>query len=556
MKQAKAFIFTILLLLSLSIMSFADGDGNMDGGGGGMGSGDSNSYWYVGNDGLRITVVRASDNSRAKPPIDLTNEPRPSDIHFGKRSKIDYRDGANLSLQTTPYTRSSPPQPLPQIISPSGATNIAAIKAYLCSEATIMNIAQEVGISYDTLISGNYKLLIEPIAYFTYSGIKIAATAHEAALYDQMTSGDLRSKLGNLTHKNLPLAMFLEYDDLGFPAWSGSTSGFVSNSQIISSLGLGIVRFTDELPENPGGTTDYEYHTDTEVITSISIHGGSSGVSPDENGRITFSVGSQSFTKSYVAPPGESQLVWFKWRTPATPQVVNMSVSVSGGGYVSKNSLKARIVDLEEITPPDPQPRDKPPSGFTVKDPPIQSQISNLSWGYWIPEWEPKWEWDSDWDWVEGTEETPGYWEDNGSWVDNGKWIYHWDAYSATLGVDVRVMPDSRVKTAYTGSYGKVYMPSGYGINIDVQPRYGGSHGGQITKAQNAVVTFPEFAYQTYNRVLEEDSSHGSHLFRFRENLYSQVRHRVHFTPIWFPDFKVYQPQTQVLDCWTRATRS
>jgi hypothetical protein len=45
------------------------------------------------------------------------------------------------------------------------------------------------GINYDVLINGEYKLLLEPIAYMTFQGIKIAMTATEAALYDQQLDG-------------------------------------------------------------------------------------------------------------------------------------------------------------------------------------------------------------------------------------------------------------------------------------------------------------------------------------------------------------------------------
>ena len=46
----------------------------------------------------------------------------------------------------------------------------------------------------------------------------VATTATEAALYDQKVNGLLRSWMQSLTHKNLPLAMFLETSDLGYPA--------------------------------------------------------------------------------------------------------------------------------------------------------------------------------------------------------------------------------------------------------------------------------------------------------------------------------------------------
>ena len=62
--------------------------------------------------------------------------------------------------------------------------------------------------NYDTLINGEYKLLLEPIAYYTFQGVMIATTATEAAMYDEKLSGGLRSKMVSLSHKNLPLAMF------------------------------------------------------------------------------------------------------------------------------------------------------------------------------------------------------------------------------------------------------------------------------------------------------------------------------------------------------------
>lgn len=93
---------------------------------------------------------------------------------------------------------------------------------------------------------------MEPVAYFTFQGVMIATTATEAAIYDQQLSGGLRKKMVSLTHKNLPLSMFLETADLGFPAWGGSRSTAASDADIISSLGLGIVRFKDMPPGRAG----------------------------------------------------------------------------------------------------------------------------------------------------------------------------------------------------------------------------------------------------------------------------------------------------------------
>jgi hypothetical protein len=129
---------------------------------------------------------------------------------------------------------------------------------------------------FDTLIGGEYKILLEPIAYYKFEGVMIATTATEAVLYDEIVGGQLRYWMGSLTAKNLPLSMFLETPDLGYPAWSGATNKNASNADIKSSLGLGIVRF-EEQPEDPVITTyDYEYRVNTEVITAVDVSGGQS----------------------------------------------------------------------------------------------------------------------------------------------------------------------------------------------------------------------------------------------------------------------------------------
>ena len=74
-------------------------------------------------------------------------------------------------------------------------------------------------------------------------------TATEAALYDQKSGGALRKTMTSLTHKNLPLSMFLEFSDLGLPAWTGSTTSKQSNADIISSLGVGIVGLMSARPK-------------------------------------------------------------------------------------------------------------------------------------------------------------------------------------------------------------------------------------------------------------------------------------------------------------------
>ena len=113
----------------------------------------------------------------------------------------------------------------------------------------MQDIAAATGFPYEELVSGPYKLLLEPMVYVRYHDIMYAMTATEAALYNKKVSGELKNNLLNVTHKNLPMAMFLEIADLGFPAWDGPTDQVQEDETIINNLGLGIIRFSAPDPE-------------------------------------------------------------------------------------------------------------------------------------------------------------------------------------------------------------------------------------------------------------------------------------------------------------------
>ena len=272
MRRWLALLLAVIMLVCCATNAFAVGDGNIDGGGSGMGSGSSTSYWNPGNDGVRITIVRDSDNSPVSTPVDFSNINTGSVmLHFGKVNKISYRNGAALTPIVNGGYRSIKPQlTMPQIISSNGGNNIPAIKSYFCREGTIRDISTATSFDYDDLIGGEYKILLEPIAYFKFQGIFMGMTAHEASLYDLTTSSQLRSAMGSLTAKNQPLSMFLEVADLGFPAWSGSRTSHASNSDIQAALGLGIIRFSEPDEQIPtGSTADYTYRTNPQDTTSL-----------------------------------------------------------------------------------------------------------------------------------------------------------------------------------------------------------------------------------------------------------------------------------------------
>lgn len=525
-------VFLLILSLLLPVTAFAEGEGNIDNGGGGMGSGSDTNYWNPGDEGVRVTVVRANDRLAVTSPIDFTNKhPNNIQIHFGKNSKLDYTNGRSLAPNTNSYSYVNPSKEMPQIISTSGSpASIDQIKSYFTDQLVIQYIADVTGMNYNVLIGGDYKLLLEPIAYMTFGGIKYAMTATEAALFDQQLNGGLRSKMVSLSHKNLPLAMFLETPDLGYPAWDGSTTTAASNTDIISSLGLGIVRFNEAEPEPPEVTAaDYEYRVNTDVITSVTVRGGQSD--PDHPVTVYFTIGSQTYSVGTIYyPAGDSQLAWVRWKTPSSPQTMTIHVSVSGGGSASQGTITARIVDLSKNDPPNPVADDRNDS-YSAVAVPGKAQKTSASWGVWRPWWHAYWVW-------HGTDE-------DGYWCDHGWWEFDWLSYSASLSASMNVVPDAKAPTAS----GKT-MKSGYGINQTVTTNVSTNQSSAVTDAQNAVTYFPEFKYETYWRLLEHTQAGYSSKFEFKTNKYSTYKRRTHFTPIWFPDGS-YTPYTWLIDCWT-----
>lgn len=526
-----------ILFLLLPGSAMAAGEGNIDQGGGGMGQGTSQNKWSPGNDGVRVTVVDAESGAPVSGTVDFSNRSQPASMfHFGKTSKISYRDGTSLALQSgVPYGCIQPAYSMPPIMnSKSRPADIKVIKGYFCSEYACMMIAAETGVDYDKMIAGEYKILLEPIAYVTYNGMNFCFTATEAGLYDQLSGGALRQMLPTVAFQNLPLAMFLEYDDLGFSAWTGSRTGVQSNADIINYLGLGLVWF-DKGPEEPEGeieAPDVEYRVDTDVITAVTLRS-DRDLTPDNPASVTFQIMGTSYrVRDIVIPGGGSQVVWVKWHTPSTPQTITVTVSVRGA-YTAKDTFVAKIVDLNEKVPPDPLATDTNP-GYSVPSLPANPQKTTANWGIWSCYWVPVWEWCD-------------HGDDDGHWVDRGYWEFEYTGYSASISGSMTLEPDNLVPTAE----GKL-MKSGYGVKTDVKATLSTSApSSHVTNPQTAFSVFPEFQYNTYLRLLKRVSGGRSAKFTFRPNEYSTYNRCVHFTPLWFPDDTRYSVYTQVWDSWT-----
>ena len=518
----------------LQIVAFAEGDPNIDNGGGGLKDGSSENFWNPGNDGVRVTIVDAETGAVKSASIDYTNT-NASDIalHFGKVSKAEYVGGTALSATTSSYTFINPTEPLPTIISDGSGASIEEIRSYFTDEQVVKRIAEHTRIEFDDLTNGDYKLMVEPIMYITFNGIRTAMTATEAALYNMQTGGEMINKMGPLSHKNLPLAMFLEKDDLGYTAWTGSKNSYMTDSDIIQYLGVGIVSFKEPEEEVEVAASDYEYRVDTDVYTSITVTGGEH--TPDNPVTVRFYIKNKVYTVgNIVYPKGASQLVWCKWHTPNTEQTVNIKVTVTGGASASKTNITANIVDLNKNPPPDPTADDRNDS-FRAVSVPNREQRTSAAWSVWSAYWQPKWVWQSRWRW------TGKRWVDRGRWVDKGEWKFRSNSYSVSMSANMQITCDEKNPT----NVGRT-MKSGYGINETVTASISGN--GQHTELQNAVAYFPEFYYKTYWRLLEYTNG----ALEFRKNKYSTYNTRTHFTPLWYPDgnYKVY---TWAIDCWTPA---
>lgn len=173
MRKILTLFLSLALLLGAAMPALAaTGEGNIDGGGGNMGSGTSTSYWNPGMDGVRVSIINAESHAVVGGPVDLSNKsPSTGLIHFGKVSKLTYNGGRALSPVVGGYTCIKPTQSLPRIISSgSSSASIEAIRSYFTDEQVIRGIAGYVGMDFDTLINGTYKIVIEPIAYLYYSG--------------------------------------------------------------------------------------------------------------------------------------------------------------------------------------------------------------------------------------------------------------------------------------------------------------------------------------------------------------------------------------------------
>lgn len=542
----KKSVISLMLSFLLALPAGAVGEGNIDGGGGVVGGATGHGSWSGGDDGIRVTVMKTS-GSPAAPSFDIANKDWTGDcIGFVKRNKIQYKNQGYTLSEANVYMNFELPQDLkmPRIISTSGQPSIAAIKSYFTDEATVKYISQKSGIPYEELTGGEYKLLLEPIAYFTFRVdlseplVRYAMTATEVSLFDVQVHRKLAYWMGALTHQNQPLSLYLERSDLGIGRWTGGNpAGKLANIDILKYLGVGIVEFRLE-PEDPVAPEpgDYKYYTDTDVITAVTLPNDTDQSIPPGGGTAIFEILGRKYEVPFVCPAGSKQLVWVRWHTPTLPQDLTIRVWCPAAKIEERNaiSLNVTVSDLKEKEPPDPV-YDGPGIGagqyipnFQLREQPRWGSRREVSWTEWQAEWK--------------------------DFGDYGYWRFYKETTTAKLWASYTLKPNDRVKTDFKLLNGSYEMKSGYGVDIDCEVRVITSGGDldAVTPVQHMVAVFPEFYYQNYNRFLEPENRYWLYTtWHFRKNPASYYSDRTHFTPLWYPDGMDYPVQLAIFDAWT-----
>lgn len=580
-----------------------DGDSNIgNGGNGGDYDNVNGDYTILANEqdeGVRVTLVESETNKPVTSPIDFANNPRQpvqkylgggNKLYYLKNEEISIYDGKGYKWQTPTHAK------LPKIVN----GELSTIKKYFGDEGFAKYFSQETGFNYDEMVSGKYKLMLEPVGYPKIAGKVTACTPTELSILDKKMGGAIRkSAIQLFSHLNLPMAMYLERDEFGIKKWTGSDVQKQSNDTIIAQLGVGAVTFKDEEETPP--EVNYTYRTDTEVITTIQLSGIDCTLKlPTEEKEslypvtVNFEIKGKNYPASngeIVFPDGASSLAYLKWKTPKKPQEMIIKATVNykvidyrdngNGGSIAyikpekqEINIGVKLEELKENIPPNPDADDR--NDFfsnNYKEDDIEKYTENLSneWKSYEAYWFPKM--------VEVKKDV---------WVDRGWYKFNTIYYNAELKANMDLRPASTVKTAKGDE-----MKSGYGVDqltkaeikvsaeiereieVPLEDENGNvvtdAEGNVVmtykkikepyfvnssectTKVQNGASFFSDFYFKTYWRLLEETNtkSRTEAIMQFKPNKYSTYNNRTHFTPIWYPDDEYYKVATYIFDGWT-----
>lgn len=272
-------------------------------------------------EGLRVTVYDAESDTKVFKTIDITGDERIQNVSnlffFGtgsdfipkttwissgyvggtynaldEGSKTRYHNTVESKIKRYGYQcRYVPALSNITIISENNTSNLEAIRKMIGNKDFLIDLCTLIdGLEYENITKGKYKISFEPIAYMTIAGTPWVLSATECAILDKYmldvlgtTTGAIKSKMGPLTHSQMPLSAFLEKEELKIEKFAPQGKDILhaangeiryQNGCIIRSMGIGVLNSLekDEETKNPGAsitTITAEYHTDTDVYTSF-----------------------------------------------------------------------------------------------------------------------------------------------------------------------------------------------------------------------------------------------------------------------------------------------
>jgi hypothetical protein len=314
-------------------------------------------------------------------------------------------------------------------------------------------------------------------------------------------------------------------------AWDnvGNMSDWVSGSYLVEQM-------------NTGGTvadTAGQYRTNTDVITSVTVSNSGGDVTPVTGATVTFSIpGITSQSKGFVLPSGGSEPVWFKWHAPSTPGNVSAVIKINNGSSSQTLTPTFSVTVLTENTPPNTHGYDRPSDEFQYEAPPAIVSTPSLSWTTYSTHQEAR----AGETWNDSTKEYDTYMYE--------VWVFTANNYYASLAAALKITPDTHDPTAYLGYDGVWNMKSGYGIQENVSTAISTNDSADVTQVQNVVGIYPEFEYNTYDRIFES-LSNGQ--YDLKPNVFSEYKSHMHKTPVWWADNVDYTPEAYIEDVWTPA---
>lgn len=370
---------------------------------------------------------------------------------------------------------------------------------------------------------------------WSYVGIPIEVFFNGSVIYAESANYDVYGvnihsiglTVGNIDG-DIPIEVRINWDNRFMETNSNNNYAATTLKVNASAIDLG----NEYIPPNS------EYREGTDVVTSFNIFNYSdTDITPSMGNTVSFeayylvngtkAILSSQIWQNAVIPANNQNLVYFKWHVPqgTKGKTVYCEAIVNSQGEFNESDLsnnKTTLITTIEKYPssqtPDTLYEREKPTGFTVPNVPNEA-TANATWTMW-------------------------------EYV-NGEFVIM--TYGVELSdVKPSIVPDSSIVSSEVAK-----MKSGYGYTINYLPSivsmsgYSSPETNAVTYVQTVYAYFPEFGYSDANNKHRVLSKHMN-AWQFEENEYTELRKRIHFTPIWYPDTEYYV-LVKASDIWTPA---